>query len=112
MNLQLNGSLDQVCALHLTLFTKYTRHDKFKHIFPLRLRNSKFRFTARPFQELQFLEADANYEDFGAEKINEVVDLDFSNFDIDDHCYVVDTVNGKRAITNQFKVEIKQQQLQ
>ena len=77
-------------------------------MFPLRLRNSKRKFTARPFQEFTFLEADTNYEDFGAEKINEIVDIDFSNFDIEDHCYVVDTVNGKRAIVNQFKVEMKQ----
>ena len=77
-------------------------------MFPLRLRHSKSKFTARPFKEFTFLEADANYEDFGAEKINEIVDLDFSNFDIEDHCYVVDTVNGKRAIVNQFKVEMKQ----
>lgn len=107
-SLILNEALEQVCTVYRNLFRKFARHHKVKPAFCLRLRNSKRRFTARPFQEYSFLEADANYQDYGADKNDDIVDLDFSNFDIDDNCYVFDTVNGKRSIVDQFKIELKQ----
>lgn len=37
------------------------------------------------------------------------MDLDFSNFDIDDNCYVYHINNGKRAVLSEFKTELKLQ---
>ena len=44
-----------------------------------------------------------------AKAINQVVDLDFSNFDIDDNCYVYHINNGKRVVLSEFKTELKLQ---
>jgi hypothetical protein len=40
-------------------------------------------------------------------KEKEIVDLDFSNFDIDDNCYVYHVEKGKNRVISEFKTELK-----
>lgn len=69
---------------------------------PLKFKRQQHTWTATPFKELVLEQPELP----DLEPLPGPVDLDFSNFDIDDNCYVYHTTGGRSNVISKFKTEL------
>lgn len=73
---------------------------------PLGLKHSIKQWKATPFKELA-PDYTTDMPEIEIATNKEVLDLDFSNFDIDDNCYVYHIEKGSKKVLSEFKTELK-----